>query len=165
MLCALLGLLLALPLSVSVPADIGRAPADEQSLLFGRLGGDAQLEGGCVWLDAAAPAAEEEETAPEEAVRHEPLWPEGYYVTFDPVRLWDPEDRLVAEEGDDLTVEGQVRNDVVTICQVGTPYEVHRILTVNGRFIQSGNDPATPWSTFTLNLIWRVLSRSLSLDL
>jgi hypothetical protein len=126
----LLGFLLAFPQPVAIPVDAARSLSVDQSLLSGRLGGDAQLEGGCEWLDPVGDVADEEPQ------RFKPLWPEGYYVTFDPVRLWDPDGRLVAEEGDDMTVAGRVRSDIFTICQVGTPYEVERILTVNGRFIQ-----------------------------
>lgn len=131
MLGVLFGLLLSLPLPLSIPADISPLTGD-QSFLSGRLGGDAQLEGGCVWLDTPGPEA------PGGISRHEPLWPEGYYVTFDPVRLWDPGDRLVAEEGDEVTVAGRERKDIATICQVGTPYQVERILAVDGRFVSPG---------------------------
>ncbi len=100
----------------------------DQHVLSGRLGGDSKLEGGCDWLDAVRPGAGEEE-----ASRFEPLWPQGYHVTFDPLRLWSPDGRIVAREGDVVTVAGRRRPDIATICQVGPVFEVQRILAVNGR--------------------------------
>ncbi len=133
MLPALFNLMLALPfLIVGLPgAEV--PPVLDQRIVAGRLGGDARLEGGCVWLDAVGDRAGGENPS-----RLEPLWPDGYYVTFDPVRLWGPDDRLVAEEGDVMTVEGQVRRDIITICQVGSAFEVQRILTVNDRLVLAG---------------------------
>ncbi|MDQ3931957.1 MAG: hypothetical protein M3252_03845 [Actinomycetota bacterium] len=133
MLPALLNLMLALPfLIVGLPGAEVNQVSDEQ-IVAGRLGGDARLEGGCVWLDPVEQGASGQ--APS---RFEPLWPAGYYVTFGPVRLWSPEDRVVAEEGDVMTVGGRMRRDLMTICQVGTPFEVRRILTVNDRLVLSG---------------------------
>ncbi len=115
------------PLQSFVPGAPVASPLDQQ-ILSGRLGGDSQLEGGCDWLDAVGPRPGEEE-----ASRFEPLWPQGYYVTFNPVRLWSPEGRIVARERDVVTVVGRRRPDVATICQVGPVFEVQRILAVNGR--------------------------------
>lgn len=132
MLPALLSLVLALPfLSVRLSAAEVTWVLDEQ-IVAGRLGGDARLEGGCVWLDPL-----EDGPGGQAPSRLEPLWPDGYYVTFDPVRLWSPDDHLVAEEGDGMAVEGRLRPDLMTICQVGTPFEVERILTLNDRVLQS----------------------------
>jgi hypothetical protein len=75
----------------------------------GTLGGDAQLEGGCVWLDT-------------DEGRYEVLWPEGYHAEVDPVRLVGPDGATLAEAGDALRVEGAVSRDVMTICQVGTVF-------------------------------------------
>lgn len=128
MLRVLLGLILALPFPLAGVPSAEPTPVLAQQFLSGRLGGDARLEGGCDWLDAMG----EEETS-----RYEPLWPDGYYVTFHRmVRLWDPRHRLVAKEGDIVTVAGRVRRDLATICQVGPIYEVERILAVNGRLVR-----------------------------
>lgn len=135
MLRVLLGLMLALsfPLVGAASAE----PTHSQQFLSGRLGGMAGLEGqGCVWLDAVGHWPRRDE-----GPRYQPLWPEGYSVTFHDsspvVRLWDPNGQLVAEEGDVVTVAGRVRR-VFTICMRGTPYEVERILAVNGRLVPPG---------------------------
>jgi hypothetical protein len=123
----LLAAILALPLLVaSAPNDAPRHHT--RHALAGRLGGDAQLEGGCAWLDEVGGGRRTGQPS-----RYEPLWPEGYHVTFDPVRLWGPDGEVVAEEGDVVRVQGRVRTDVATICQVGTPYEVQRVLGANRR--------------------------------
>ncbi|MFN2555654.1 MAG: hypothetical protein ABR592_02070 [Nitriliruptorales bacterium] len=127
MLPSLLSLMLAFQLlqafvpNVVVPSALG------QQILSGRLDGDPELEGGCDWLDALGPLLDEE------ASRFEPLWPQGYSVAFNPVRLHGPDGQVVAQEGDVVTVAGRTRPDVVTICQVGPVFEVQRILAVNGR--------------------------------
>lgn len=98
------------------PSDDQDAPAADPDdregteVLEGRLGGDAQLEGGCAWLDT-------------EDGRFEVLYPDGYEVAFDPVRLLDPEGQTVAEQGDALRVEGQVTEDRMSVCQVGTIFQ------------------------------------------
>ncbi len=115
------------PVHAFVPSAPVASPLDQQ-MLSGRLGGDSNLEGGCDWLDVVWPRPGEKE-----ASRFEPLWPQGYYVTFNPLRLWSPDGRIVAREGDVVTVAGRRRPDVATICQVGPVFEVRRILAVNGR--------------------------------
>jgi hypothetical protein len=72
----------------------------------GTLGGDAELEGGCAWLDTPDG-------------RFEVMYPDGYEVSFEPLRLEGP-DGVVAEEGDRVTVRGQESSDAASICQVGT---------------------------------------------
>ncbi len=132
MLQALLGLVLALSFPLVGGPSAQPTSVLAEHFLSGRLGGDAKLEGGCVWLDGVGSRAGE---APS---RYLPLWPEGYHVKFDPVRLYDPQDRLVAEEGDVVTVQGRERSDLYTTCNLGTVYEVKRILAVNGRLVPPG---------------------------
>jgi hypothetical protein len=91
------------------------APEPEPADLEGTLGGDADLEGGCAWLDV-------------DDERYEVFWPEGYEVAFDPVRLLGPDGETVAEEGEVVRVRGEVAEDVVTICMVGTPFEATDVL-------------------------------------
>lgn len=74
--------------------------------LVGTLGGDAQLEGGCVWLDT-------------DVGRIEVLWPEGWTVGTDPIELRDPDGEVVAGEGDELGIDGAPAPDLVSTCQVG----------------------------------------------
>jgi hypothetical protein len=79
-------------------------PATQQ--LTGTLGGDAELEGGCVWLDTGQG-------------RVEVLWPEGWTVGTDPVELRDPDGQVVAGAGDEIEVEAAPAPDLVSTCQVG----------------------------------------------
>jgi hypothetical protein len=96
------------------PAD---DPADQDvegdsgpSQIIGKLGGDPELEGGCVWV----------ETGDE---RYEVQWPEGWQADADSVQLRNPDGEVVASEGDELTVSGAMAHDVVTVCQVGPVFE------------------------------------------
>lgn len=109
------------------PTADGRSPGADAtttgppgSAFTGTLGGDAQLEGGCAWLDT------------EEEGRVEPRWPDGYRVAFDPVRLLGPDGEVVAEEGDTVAVDGEIAGDVMTICQVGPVLEVTEVVDVRG---------------------------------
>lgn len=108
--------------ALTPPAD----PADDEptaepddregtEMLEGTLGGDAQLEGGCAWLEA-------------DDGRYEVLYPDGYQIVFDPVRLLDPDGDTIAEEGDALRVSGQVAADRMSVCQVGTIFEATEVL-------------------------------------
>jgi hypothetical protein len=74
--------------------------------LTGVFGGDAALEGGCAWLDV-------------DGDRWEVLYPDGYTVAFDPVRLIGPDGQVVAEAGSTLRVRGAEATDAVSVCQVG----------------------------------------------
>lgn len=96
------------------------APGSTPATLSGTLGGDADLEGGCAWLDT------------DRLGRVEPRWPDGYTVAFDPVRLLGRDGQVVAEEGDRVSVDGAVAEEVMTICQVGPVLDVSEILEVRG---------------------------------
>jgi uncharacterized protein YceK len=91
----------------SQPSPSGAAPTSQPGSrsLTGTLGGDPGLEGGCAWLDTASG-------------RYEVLYPEGYEVRFDPLRLEGP-DGVVARAGDTVTVEGSAGAGLGSICQVG----------------------------------------------
>lgn len=102
------------PMSDS-PAQPDASEADAD-VLEGTLGGDAQLEGGCAWLD----------TGDE---RYELVYPDGYEVAFEPLRLRGPDRSTVAEEGVTIRVRGRVADDLMSTCQVGTLYEVSEVLT------------------------------------
>lgn len=86
----------------------------------GVLGGDEQLEGGCVWLDT-------------DQGRIEPLWPSGYTVTTEPVTVLDPQGETVAREGDTVTITGDPARDVATICQVGEVWNVTDVAVSDDR--------------------------------
>lgn len=92
--------------------DAGEVADD---VLEGALGGDPQLEGGCAWLDTGDQ-------------RYEVFYPEGYRITFEPLRLMGPDGETVAEEGDPVRVRGRVADDMVSVCQVGTLYQADEVL-------------------------------------
>lgn len=108
----------AAPPSASAPAPLPSEPASSPApagselpraaeVLRGTLGGDAQLEGGCTWLDT------------DSGERVQVLYPEGYEVSADPVRLVGPDGAEVAVAGDELEIDVTGRPDLLTICQVG----------------------------------------------
>lgn len=111
------------------PTADGRSPGAESSpgddaptreaAFTGTFGGNAELEGGCAWLDTHTEG------------RVEPRWPDGYRVTFDPVRLLGPDGDVVAEEGDTIAVDGSIADDVMTICQVGPVLEITEVVGVH----------------------------------
>lgn len=94
------------------------ATKEEEQVLEGTLGGDAQLEGGCAWLE-------------NDEGRFEVRYPDGYEVAFEPVRLVGPDGDTVAEEGDVVRVRGRIGGDVVTVCQVGTVFDAQEVLTAS----------------------------------
>ena len=85
----------------------------------GTLTGDPQLEGGCVWIDT-----------PDGAI--EPLLPEGYMTTMNPVALLGPDGETVAEGGDQVTITGRPATEILTICQVGAVWHVSAIEAAGG---------------------------------
>ena len=87
---------------------VAAAPLEGETLT-GTLGGDAQLEGGCAWVEDGG-------------TRWEVLYPQGYRVTYDPVTLHGP-DGPIAQEGATVTVAGAPQDDMVTICQVGPVWQ------------------------------------------
>lgn len=88
-------------------------PADDRTTT-GTLSGDAQLEGGCVWIDTREGAIE-------------PLLPEGYSTTANPVALVGPDGEVVAEAGDQVTIFGRPAPEILTTCQVGAVWHVTAI--------------------------------------
>lgn len=107
--------------SEATPSDLAPslpAPTDDPDgqTVTGTLGGDAQLEGGCVWIETADGNIE-------------PLLPDGYSTTTDPVALIGPGGNVIAEEGDRVTLTGAPAFDVMTICQVGAVWRVSEIKT------------------------------------
>lgn len=87
------------------PSD-GPTAAATHRTLTGVLGGDADLEGGCVWLDTAEG-------------RIEVLWPEAYNASTDPIELRAVDGAVVAAAGDEVTITGLPAADMVSTCQVG----------------------------------------------
>ena len=95
--------------SPSAPPATSTGSSAAGETLTGAFGGDAQLEGGCAWIDDGES-------------RWEVMYPPGYSVSFDPLTLTGP-DGPVAEEGDTLTVLGAPQTDAVTICQIGPVWQ------------------------------------------
>jgi hypothetical protein len=94
----------------------GEAEAD----LVGTLEGDATLEGGCAWLEAA------------DGTRWQVIWPPGYHLMFEPERgpplLMGPDGTTVAHAGDRVAVTGQEATDMLGFCQVGPFFEAEEVL-------------------------------------
>ncbi|MGH3665159.1 MAG: hypothetical protein ACRDU8_03530 [Egibacteraceae bacterium] len=110
------------------PTPAPTAPTEEESVvvprppesksegprtLTGTLGGDAQLEGGCTWLEA-------------QGQRWQVQYPRGYQISVAPVQLKGP-DGWVAREGDTVTVTGRSRPDLLTTCQVGPVFSAEAV--------------------------------------
>ncbi len=95
---------------------VNDAAGDEggETTITGELGGDAQLEGGCVWVEA-------------DDGRYEVLWPQGWQADADPVELRNPDGDVVAREGDEVRVTGAEATDVATTCQVGTIFQASAV--------------------------------------
>lgn len=108
------------------PAQETTAPATDDATqagsLIGVLEGDEQLEGGCAWVEpTGGPDAELGD-------RIELVLPGGFTVEFEPdLRIIDPQGSIVAERGDEIVVDGTPAEDMMTVCQVGPPYQVEVI--------------------------------------
>lgn len=96
----------------AVSDDAGDEGGD--TTITGKLSGDAQLEGGCVWVEA-------------DDGRYEVLWPQGWQADTDPVELRNPDGDVIAREGDEVRVTGAEATDVATTCQVGTIFEASAV--------------------------------------
>jgi len=98
------------------------APSDgDPASVTGVLDGDANLEGGCVWLRDAA------------GDQWEILWPDGYAAEFHggvPVIVRGED--VVATEGDVVTVSGHRPPGVGSHCMVGIVYEATEVTVGSG---------------------------------
>lgn len=122
----LLALLLLLGACAASPAAVTTAtpaPDDAASTapapqrLTGVLAGDPRLEGGCVWLETAG------------GDRVEVLWPDGYEASTEPLELRDPSGKVIATDGDEVTITGAPAADAVSVCQIG---QIWQAMTVAG---------------------------------
>ena len=78
--------------------------------LTGHLIGGRSPDGGdveCMWLEEAS------------GRRVDVIWPDGWDQDFDPLRLFDTTGRVVAGEGDTLTVTGPIDGIGDSICSPG----------------------------------------------
>lgn len=105
------------------PVQDDQAPDDDEvgspdggELLEGTLGGDPDLEGGCAWLDTGDG-------------RFEVMYPSGYEIAFEPVRLVGPDGDTIAEEGEAVHVRGHVAQDRMSICQVGAIFQASEVVS------------------------------------
>lgn len=96
-------------------ATTGDGQAADAATLTGTLSGDPDLEGGCAWLATGDGSVEV-------------VWPDGYEVTFDPLRLRGPGGEVVAEGGDEVTVRGEFAEDRISVCQVGQLFEAAAVV-------------------------------------
>ena len=77
------------------------------ALIQGRLEGDANVDGGCLWLET--------ERGPQAV-----LWPAGYSARFDPAQLVGPTGEIVATTGDLITATGGYSSaEGMTRCRLG----------------------------------------------
>ncbi len=90
------------------PAGSEAAPAGRDTIT-GTFDGDAQLEGGCAWVDDGT-------------TRWNVAYPEGYELTLDPPTLRGP-DGLEVKAGDTITVTGTEQTDAMTTCQIGPVWQ------------------------------------------
>ena len=97
------------PTPVATPPAGTADPPAEGDIVTGTLGGDPDLEGGCVWVDDGK-------------TRWQVQWPAGYTVSTDPVAVTGP-DGLEIAEGDTVTVTGSEQTDVMTTCQIGPVWQ------------------------------------------
>lgn len=109
----------------TTPAETDEEATDgatEAGSLTGVLGGDAQLEGGCIWIE---PTGGRDADLGD---RVEPLLPDGWTFEFEPdLRILDAQGTVVAEGGDEVVIDGRPAEDMMTICQVGPAYQVDAI--------------------------------------
>ncbi len=83
--------------------------------ISGTLRGDAQLEGGCAWLDTARG-------------KIQVLYPAGYELSVDPLQLRGPDGQVVAAAGDEITIRGAPAPDMVSTCQVGPIWRAEEVI-------------------------------------
>lgn len=90
----------------------------EGDSITGTFGGDAELEGGCAWVDDGK-------------TRWSVQYPDEYQVSFDPLKLTGP-DGIEVSEGDTITVTGSSRSDIVTTCQTGPVWAASSVVVTEG---------------------------------
>lgn len=102
------------PGAASPPSPDGTGPDDTTpaggTAFVGTLEGDAQLEGGCLWLAA-------------DGERYELRLPPGYEVDVQELAIVPPSGDVITT-GTELRVVGETQDDMVTICQVGPVIDV-----------------------------------------
>lgn len=87
--------------------------ASPASQFTGTVGGDAQLEGGCLWLET-------------DEGRFELRLPDDFAVDTQELTITAPDGTAVSA-GDTVEVAGTVLEDMVSVCQVGPILEVSQL--------------------------------------
>jgi len=103
-----------LPTNEPAPNEPAPTADPDGQTVTGTLDGDAQLEGGCVWLEVADGNIQL-------------LLPDGYTTSVGPVALIGPDGAVIAEQGDPVTVVGSPAPEISTICQVGSVWRVSAV--------------------------------------
>ena len=103
--------------NTSAPVSVGRVDLPHNpdppkaALMEATLLGDPDLDGGCVWLRQGT-------------IEFSVLWPEDFTAEFNPVRVYDADDNLVASEGEEVSLTGTFAADAAAYqphrCVVGT---------------------------------------------
>ncbi len=89
------------------PVDLPYNPdPPKDAKIIANLVGDAELDGGCVWLRQGVTDLSV-------------LWPPGFTAEFNPVRIVDTAGTVVAQEGDQVELTGSFAADA-------TAYQPHR---------------------------------------
>ena len=83
-----------------------KQPVPASDELSARLGADA-VEGGCAYLET------------NDGTRYEVVYPRGWRVRLSPLAVIDPNGEVFATAGDEITVRGDIADDMASICQIG----------------------------------------------
>ena len=125
---AAVGILLTLTVACARDAGAGSAPpaSPERSvsaatqlpageLVTGVLGSDT-IEGSCAYLEAP------------DGTRYQVIWPDGWTLDRSGLELTDPDERVVARAGDEVSVRGSLAPEVATTCQVGPVFRAAEVV-------------------------------------
>lgn len=96
--------------STDAVSETAPAPTTPAEQFTGTIGGDPALEGGCLWLQT-------------DGERYELQLPDGFDVDREALAISGPGE-LELGDGDEVTVVGDVVDDMMTVCQVGPVLDV-----------------------------------------
>ena len=99
--------------ATDAPTDPAKTDDPSELALVGPFGADAELEGGCAWIEV-------------DGERFELMLPDGYSVDYETLTLTGP-DGVIAEAGDQIRVTGAEAADMASFCQIGPLWEVAEI--------------------------------------
>lgn len=87
----------------------------QETTIIGRLGGAAQGEAGCAWLETSS------------GQKVEVVYPNGWHIEFTSVALFDETGRQVAKEGDTLQVDGYFNDVGASVCNPQRSFNATRV--------------------------------------